>query len=389
MDFSVILISSNSSEVSVGTSTARVILFGTIPTTIPPTTPTTDLPAIHDDTLLTPTISLTIPTIPPVAPIIQYTSLFINTGSSNNDTPDSPPLQDPYEAIVAWPSRKRCRSPTSSVHTVLSIPIGTDDRDVVETAAKEEVESRERERWIRNIPTATHTRMTQDAINELISKRVDKALKVYDDARNPRIEAESKNDQQDDHVEENVNNWNGNENGNGNPNVNNRGVVPVAPEYIRRKPLEFQVGDKVMLKVSPWKRVILFGKRRKLNPRYIRPFKILTKVETVAYRLELPEQLSRVHSKFYVSNLKKCPSDKTISISLDEIQVDNKLHFIEEPVKIMGREVKCLKQNRISIVKVLWNSRKGHEFTWEREDQMKKKYPHLFANFTPVAEVTS
>ncbi|GJY56519.1 putative reverse transcriptase domain-containing protein [Tanacetum coccineum] len=112
---------------------------------------------------------------------------------------------------------------------------------------------------------------------------------------------------------------------------------------VRQKPLEFQVGDKVMLKVSPWKGVIHFGKRGKLNPRYIGPFKILAKVGIVAYQLELPEQLSRVHSKFHVSNLKKCLSDETLALPLDEIQVDDKLHFIEEPVEIMDREVKRLK----------------------------------------------
>ncbi|GJR61080.1 putative reverse transcriptase domain-containing protein [Tanacetum coccineum] len=148
----------------------------------------------------------------------------------------------------------------------------------------------------------------------------------------------------------------------------------------RRKPLEFEVGDKVMLKVSPWKGVICFGKWGKLNPLYIGPFKILAKVGTLAYRLELPEQLSRVHSTFHVSNLKKCFVDEPLAIPLDEIQIDDKLNFIEEPVEIMDREVKRLKQNCIPIVKVRWNSRRGPEFTWEREDQMKKKYPHLFVN---------
>ncbi|GKC39335.1 hypothetical protein Tco_1051719, partial [Tanacetum coccineum] len=106
-----------------------------------------------------------------------------------------------------------------------------------------------------------------------------------------------------------------------------------------------------MLKVSTWKGVIRFGKRGKLNPRYIEPFKIIAKVGIVAYRLELPEQLSQVHSTFYVFNLKKCLSDETLAIPLDEIQDDDKLQFTEEPVEIMDREVKRLNQSRISIVK--------------------------------------
>ncbi|GJW35565.1 hypothetical protein Tco_0058485 [Tanacetum coccineum] len=112
-------------------------------------------------------------------------------------------------------------------------------------------------------------------------------------------------------------------------------------------------------------------------------------VGTVAYRLELPEKLSRVHSTFHVSNLKKCLSDEPLAIPLDEIHIDEKLHFIEEPVEIMDREVKRLKQSRIPIVKVRWNSKRGPEYTWEREDQMQKKYPHLFANPTSASQATS
>ncbi|GJV53531.1 hypothetical protein Tco_1449272 [Tanacetum coccineum] len=99
------------------------------------------------------------------------------------------------------------------------------------------------------------------------------------------------------------------------------------------------------------------------------------------------EKLSRVHSTFHVLKLKKCLADEPLAIPLDEIQVDDKLHFIEEPVEIMDREVKRLKQSRIPIVKVCWNSRRGLEFTWEREDQMQNKYPHLFTNSAPMAEV--
>ncbi|GKF09246.1 hypothetical protein Tco_0043470, partial [Tanacetum coccineum] len=109
-----------------------------------------------------------------------------------------------------------------------------------------------------------------------------------------------------------------------------------------RKLMEFQVGDMVMLKVSPWKGVIRFSKREKLNPHYIGPFKI-----------------------------------------------DDKLNFIKEPVEIMDHEVKQLKQSRIPIVKVHWNSRRGPKFTWERKDQMKKKYPHLFAKSKPTSESMS
>ncbi|GKA18795.1 putative reverse transcriptase domain-containing protein [Tanacetum coccineum] len=145
------------------------------------------------------------------------------------------------------------------------------------------------------------------------------------------------------------------------------------------KPLELKVGDMVLLKVSPWKGVIHFVKRRKLCPHYIGPFKILARVGPVAYTLELPEELQGIYSTFHVSNLKKCLADENLIIPLDEIQLDHKLHFIKVPMEIIDQEVKRLKQSRIPIVKVRWNSRKGPEFTWECEDQFRDKYPHLFA----------
>ncbi|GKE92360.1 putative reverse transcriptase domain-containing protein [Tanacetum coccineum] len=157
----------------------------------------------------------------------------------------------------------------------------------------------------------------------------------------------------------------------------------------KRKPVEFQVGDKVMLKVSPWKGVERFGKRGKLNPRYVGPFKVLEKVGSVAYKLELPQELSRVHNTFHVSNLKKCYADEPLAVPLDGLHFDDKLQFVEEPVENTDREVKRLKRRRIPLVKVRWNSRRGLVFTWEREDQFRKKYPHLFTKTAPSSSAAS
>ncbi|GJX46368.1 hypothetical protein Tco_0271558 [Tanacetum coccineum] len=112
---------------------------------------------------------------------------------------------------------------------------------------------------------------------------------------------------------------------------------------LKRKPMEFEVRDRVILKVSPWKGVVRFGKRGKLNPRYVGPFKVLAKFRKVAYRLELPQELSRVHHTFHVSNLKKCYADEPLVMPLEGIHVDDKLQFMEEPVEIMEREIKRLK----------------------------------------------
>ncbi|GKF16792.1 putative reverse transcriptase domain-containing protein [Tanacetum coccineum] len=158
---------------------------------------------------------------------------------------------------------------------------------------------------------------------------------------------------------------------------------------LKRKPMEFQVGDKVMLKVFPWKGVVHFGKWGKLNPRYVGPFKVLEKVGEVACKLELPEELNRVHNTFHVSNLKKFHANEPLAVPLDGLHLDDKLHFVEEPVEIVDREVKRLKRSRIPLFKVRWNSKRGPEFTWEREDQFQKKYPHLFTKTAPASGAAS
>ncbi|GJR80434.1 hypothetical protein Tco_0151219 [Tanacetum coccineum] len=167
------------------------------------------------------------------------------------------------------------------------------------------------------------------------------------------------------------------------------GPTKRATTDLKRKPMEFQFGDIVMLKVSPWKGVVCFSKRGKLNPRYVGPFKVLEKVGSIAYKLELPQELSMVHNTFHVSNLKKCYSDKPLAVPLEGLHIDDKLRFVKEPIEIMDREVKWLKQSRIPIVKVRWNSRSGPEFTWEREDQFQKKYPHLFTKPVPSSSVVT
>ena len=142
-----------------------------------------------------------------------------------------------------------------------------------------------------------------------------------------------------------------------------------------------------MLKVSPWKGVVRFGKRGKLNPRHVGPFKILERIGKVAYRLELPAELGNVHDVFHVSQLKKCLADETLIVPFQELKIDDKLQFVEEPIEIMDREVKVRKHSRIPIVRVRWNSRRGPEFTWEHNDRSKLYYPQFFQTVVSTSDI--
>ncbi|KAD3068885.1 hypothetical protein E3N88_36765 [Mikania micrantha] len=146
----------------------------------------------------------------------------------------------------------------------------------------------------------------------------------------------------------------------------------------RRRPIEFDVGDRVLLKVSPWKGIIRFRKRGKLSPRYIGPFPIKARVGKVAYRLDLPEELNGIHPTFHVSHLRKCLADEQAHVPLDDIEVDDRLNYIEEPVAIVDTKEKQLRNKTVRQVRVQWKHRKGSDTTWELEDEMRELYPHLF-----------
>ncbi|KAJ0854279.1 putative nucleotidyltransferase, Ribonuclease H [Helianthus annuus] len=146
----------------------------------------------------------------------------------------------------------------------------------------------------------------------------------------------------------------------------------------KRKDFHFEVGDKVLLKVSPWKGVMRFGKKGKLSPRYIGPFEVIERVGFVAYKLNLPEELNGIHNVFHICNLKKCFADESLVIPHTDVHIDESLRFVEKPVSIEDRQVKKLRRKHVPIVKVKWDARRGPEFTWEVESTMKEKYPYLF-----------
>ncbi|KAL0537052.1 hypothetical protein IC582_026020 [Cucumis melo] len=147
---------------------------------------------------------------------------------------------------------------------------------------------------------------------------------------------------------------------------------------VRRKDLEFEVGDKVFLKVAPMRGVLRFERRGKLSPRFVGPFEILERIGPVAYRLALPPSLSTVHDVFHVSMLKKYVPDPSHVVDYEPLEIDENLSYVEQPVEVLAREVKTLRNKEIPLVKVLWRNHRVEESTWEREHDMRSRYPELF-----------
>ncbi|KAL4032934.1 hypothetical protein IC575_006017 [Cucumis melo] len=147
---------------------------------------------------------------------------------------------------------------------------------------------------------------------------------------------------------------------------------------VRRKDLEFEVGDKVFLKVAPMRGVLRFERRGKLSPRFVGPFEILERIGPVAYRLALPPSLSTVHDVFHVSMLRKYVPDPSHVVDYEPLEIDENLSYVEQPVEVLAREVKTLRNKQIPLVKVLWRNHRVEEATWEREDDMRSRYPELF-----------
>ncbi|XP_049378042.1 uncharacterized protein LOC125842770 [Solanum stenotomum] len=140
---------------------------------------------------------------------------------------------------------------------------------------------------------------------------------------------------------------------------------------LKRLDIEYQVGDKVFLKVSPWKKIMRFGQKGKISPRFIRPYEILERIGPVAYKLALPPELEKIHNIFHVSMLRRYRSDPSHVLPVESIEVNPDLTYNEEPIRIEAREVKQLRNKRIPLVKVLWRNHSRKEYTWEREEDMR------------------
>ena len=147
---------------------------------------------------------------------------------------------------------------------------------------------------------------------------------------------------------------------------------------MKRKDVFYEIGEKVFLKVSPWKKVMRFGRKGKLIPRFIGPYEVIEKVGPVAYRLALPPELERIHNVFHVSMLRRYRSDPSHVVSSKTIELRPNLMHEEEPVEILAREMKELWNKRIPLVKVLWRNHKTEEATWESEEVIQHQYPQLF-----------
>nr|CAD1832661.1 unnamed protein product [Ananas comosus var. bracteatus] len=142
--------------------------------------------------------------------------------------------------------------------------------------------------------------------------------------------------------------------------------------------MEFLVGDHVSLKVSPTRGIRRFRTRGKLSPRFIEPYEILERVGPVAYRLALPTNLSGIHNIFLVLVLRKCIFDPAHVLDATPIELRDNLSFEEQPVRILAREVRKLRNRDIPYVKVLWSNHEEREATWELESALQERYPHLF-----------
>nr|XP_016455600.1 PREDICTED: uncharacterized protein LOC107779656 [Nicotiana tabacum] len=147
---------------------------------------------------------------------------------------------------------------------------------------------------------------------------------------------------------------------------------------LKRREIEYKAGDKVFLKVSPWKKIMRFGKKGKLSLRFIGPYEMLERVDLVAYKLALPPELDKIHNVFHVSMLRRYRSDPSHVLPIESIEVNPDLTYGEEPIQILARELKELRNKSIPLVKVLWKTHFGEEATWEQKEDMRVQYPHLF-----------